>query len=129
MRIQRSRNQKVRNGNTKTDFYPQRWQAAETRRHDAVAEVDVAHYGEGDVEGCGEDLEGVGGFHGVLWALHFGDEDEEHEVAGVGEDRVGYCCEGIVECGGFGDFPGSGDDGLDAGDLVQSVSCRPTSTA
>ena len=81
MRIQAPRNQEIGNGDAVGCFLPLYGERGERGGCDVGAGVDVGDNGEDGVEGCGEDLKGVSGFHGVAGVFHFGDEDEEHEMA------------------------------------------------
>ena len=124
VRVQRSSDQEVREGESICCFRPLQGQRREGRRHHIIAEVDVHDSREDAVERRCKHLERPRGLFGVLGSLHFGDEDEEHEVASVGEDRTGdreecvwFCCQPVrvsdgrtrtVERGRRGDFDGLG---------------------
>lgn len=88
MTVERARNQEIRQGDPKRGFRPDEREGAKGRTGDVVSEVDVADGGKDGVEGRREDLQRVRRFHRVGWSVHLGHEDEEHEVAGVGEDGL-----------------------------------------
>ena len=81
MRVQAPSDEEIGDGDAVGGFLPFYWQRGERGGSDVRAGVYVGDDGEDGVEGRGEDLEGVGGFHGVAGVFHFGDEDEEHEMA------------------------------------------------
>ena len=113
--VERAGNEEVRYCDPESSFHPYRREATEGRGGYAVAQIDVYDDGEYDVESCGKGLEGVSGFHGVLWTLHFRYQDEKlrvvlsakmgfqgmgfcyHEVACICEDWVGNRREGVIK--------------------------------
>ena len=132
MAVERAGDEEIGDGDAVGGFGPFGGQGGEGRGGDVGAEVKVCDDGEEDVEAGGEDLEHVGGAHGVLRVAHFRDQDEEHEVARVGEDgvcdadeggdEVGACRDGgaasgswVETCADHADYA-CDDDGDDAGD-------------
>lgn len=70
MRVQTSGYQEVRNGDAICRFLPHSVQRTERRARHGVADVYVGNGGEDGVEGRGETLQRVGGFHCILRPLH-----------------------------------------------------------
>ena len=87
--VETSCDEEIRYGNTVRRFGPFGRQTGESRGRDVRTDVDVNDDGEKNIEAGSEDLERIGCAHGVLRIAHLGDEDEEHEVAGVSEHRIG----------------------------------------
>jgi len=106
MRVQTPSDEEIRDGNGKGCFLPLDRKAREGRRLDFVADIDVSDDCEDCVIGCRETLQHIRRFHGVAGVPHLGDQNKEHEMAGIGEYRIcdGYecVCEGGVECDGNG---------------------------
>ena len=92
--VERAGDQEIRDGDAVGCFGPFGREGGEGGGGDVGAEVEVGDDGEEDVEARGEDLEHVGGAHGVLGVAHLRDQDEEHEVPGIGEDGVRDADEG-----------------------------------
>lgn len=72
VRVQAAGDEEVGDGDAVGGFLPFEGQGAERGGGDGGTGVDVGDGGEDGVEGCREDLEGVGGFHGVAGVFHFG---------------------------------------------------------
>ena len=95
--VETSCNQEVWQRNTVCRLRPLRRQTAECRRHDIWSEIDVHDDGKNNIEGCSKCLQRPGGLLGVLWVLHLGYQDEEHEVSSVRKHGIRDCKESIVE--------------------------------
>lgn len=132
MAVEAARDEEIRDRDAVGRLGPFGREGGEGRGGDGGAEVEVGERGEEDVEGGGEDLEHVGGAHGLLRVPHLGDQDEEHEVPRVGEHGVRHADEGAHEvcgcrdgraaswrrvqaCAHHADYPGH-DDADDGGD-------------
>ena len=75
--VQTPRDQKVGQRDPVSCLLPDGLEGGEGGRGDCATDVDVCDGCKDQVVACGGELERVGGFHGVLGAAHFGDEDEE----------------------------------------------------
>ena len=73
MAIERAGDEEIRDGDAVGCFGPFGREGGEGGGGDVGAEVEVCDDGEEDVEAGGEDLEDVGGAHGVLRVAHLRD--------------------------------------------------------
>ena len=101
VRVETSCDEEIGNCDPIRRFLPFYRQRREGGGGDCRTDVDVHDYCEDGVEGCSEYLEDVGGAHGVLRVMHFGYEDEKHEMARVCEDGVCDRDECGDEIGGY----------------------------
>ena len=72
VRVQAAGDEEVGDGDAVGGFLPLEGQGAEGGGGDGGAGVDLGEHRKKKIEGRGEDLEDVGGFHGVAGVFHFG---------------------------------------------------------
>ena len=85
VRVQRASDEEVGDRDAVRRFRPGGWQRGEGRAGHLGPEIVVRDDGEDDVEARREALQDIGGLHRPPGFFHLRYEDEEHEVARVGE--------------------------------------------
>lgn len=113
--IQAASNQEVTDGDPVRGLRPYGRETREAGARYAITQIPVSDDSKNCIEGGGESLQRVSGLHGVSRIAHFGDEDEEHEMARVCEDGIGDGDEGVDERGLEEYAGGAALEGVDSG--------------